>query len=383
MFAGAAREAVFSKPEVIERIKKDFIPVALKAGKVANPPLGIEGQLYRQLKLTQPAPQGICVMNSGGKALVWSLMFEDDDQVLGFLDHSLELYHEFPNSSQQVAAQRFMRFPNHQLPDVADDGNRTEIPHAHNSNESCPGDLQAQPGALLTKVIGRALGEDGKPMTDARTQDNYIEDRFHIPMAMQRDLAAAATAAGSDDRFPIPADLARVLVANAYLGQLDVNPLGGPSIRATTLKSEISLWATNDSDFPGRLQLEGSSLVSGRNSDANQAGDGRLWEHETELCWEGFVSLEDESISSFAIAASGRERIQWAIKAACGIPTMRWPTFPQALQSTCIVQCATDSPPKSLTLLRAGAETTKGLKSTVSRRGLPTFLVDEPIRSDL
>lgn len=255
--------------------------MALKAGKVANPPSGIEGRLYRQLKLTQPAPQGICVMNSGGKALAWSLMFEDDAQVLGFLDHSLERYRESPDASQPIAAQRFMRFPGRQLSEVADDGDRPEIPHAHKPGELCPGELPTQVGALLTKVIGRALGEDGKPLSDARTQDNYVEDRFQIPQAMQKNLAAAAAAAESesesDARFPIPADLARLLVANAYLGQLDVNPLGGHSIRATTLESEITLWATNDPDVPGQLVIEGSSRVSGQNSQTNQAGDGRRW----------------------------------------------------------------------------------------------------------
>ena len=32
MFAGAAREAVFSKTEVVRRVNNEFIPVALKAG---------------------------------------------------------------------------------------------------------------------------------------------------------------------------------------------------------------------------------------------------------------------------------------------------------------------------------------------------------------
>ena len=37
MFAGAAREAVFSKAENIRRINADFVPVALKAGLVYQP----------------------------------------------------------------------------------------------------------------------------------------------------------------------------------------------------------------------------------------------------------------------------------------------------------------------------------------------------------
>ena len=44
MFAGAAREAVFSNAAVIRRINADFVPVALKAGLVNNPPDDEEGR---------------------------------------------------------------------------------------------------------------------------------------------------------------------------------------------------------------------------------------------------------------------------------------------------------------------------------------------------
>ena len=37
MFAGAAREAVFSNPDVIRRVNADFIPVSLKAALVNRP----------------------------------------------------------------------------------------------------------------------------------------------------------------------------------------------------------------------------------------------------------------------------------------------------------------------------------------------------------
>ncbi len=81
MFAGAAREAVFSNPEVARRIKADFVPVALKAGLVNNPPVGPEGLLYREIGRSKPAPQGICVANSDGKVLDWALMFDGDKSV--------------------------------------------------------------------------------------------------------------------------------------------------------------------------------------------------------------------------------------------------------------------------------------------------------------
>ena len=35
MFAGAVREAVFSNPDLLRRVNDDFVPVALKAARVA------------------------------------------------------------------------------------------------------------------------------------------------------------------------------------------------------------------------------------------------------------------------------------------------------------------------------------------------------------
>ena len=178
MFAGAAREAVFSNPNVIARIEKDFIPVALKAGTVQNPPPGIEGRLYREFKRTQPAPQGICVANSSGKALAWALMFEDDDSVLGFFDHAKSRYEKHPAGS--VDTERFRRFPKHKMDDLPGDGGVGNIPEGHGEHDRCPGHLRQSPGALSGKIVGRAYGEDGKPLSDARTQDNYVEDIFEI-----------------------------------------------------------------------------------------------------------------------------------------------------------------------------------------------------------
>ena len=43
MFAGAAREAVFSNPEVVRRVNADFVAVALKAALVFH--LAIEGEV--------------------------------------------------------------------------------------------------------------------------------------------------------------------------------------------------------------------------------------------------------------------------------------------------------------------------------------------------
>ncbi len=98
MFAGAAREVVFSNPEVVRRVNEEFIPVALKAAMVNNPPRGIEGALYAEIGRSKPAPQGICTVNSDGKVLAWALSFDDDRSILKFLDHVSDRYRQSPNA---------------------------------------------------------------------------------------------------------------------------------------------------------------------------------------------------------------------------------------------------------------------------------------------
>jgi hypothetical protein len=55
VFAGAAREAVFSNPNVIQRVNASFVPVALKAALVNQPPDDDEGRLYREIGRSRPA----------------------------------------------------------------------------------------------------------------------------------------------------------------------------------------------------------------------------------------------------------------------------------------------------------------------------------------
>ena len=313
MFAGAAREAVFSHPEVIARIERDYVPVALKAGRVANPPAGIEGDLYRELKRTQPAPQGICVANSSGKVLAWSLMFEDDASVLKFLDHGVHRYGKSPDASQPTAAERFMRFPQHKLAEVLDDGKRPEIPETHAGEDHCPGDLPSEEGSILAKVVGRALDAEGKPLADARTQDHYVEDRFEIPRSMQRALLRSMRVADGKD-FAVPGGLGRLMASHAYLGMLDVNPLGGIATGGKVTGDEIRLWARRAGEST-RIELWGKSSVSGTQRTSGDGNDGRRWNHLVRLDWRGLIQLNDggDAIRALALLAEGEEELQWNI----------------------------------------------------------------------
>ncbi len=313
MFAGAAREVVFSNPEVVRRINADFIPVALKAAQVNNPPQGVEGELYAEIGRSKPAPQGICVVNSAGKVLSWTLSFDDDDSIIKFLDYVAQRYKDFPDTKTAVPAQRFMRYPSQAMADVKDSGKVVAVPHHHLQNERCPARAPLRKGTLVGRVIGRALDSEGQLLVDTLRQEHYMESRFEIPTSVQERFAvAAAKAAGKP--FRIPNELVRTLVSTAFLGQLDVDPLGN----VPGSQNDSNQWEFTGCQVPsensqsvqiridGTSHVEGSQQVSGR-----PGGDGRLWNHTVILDWEGYVDLKENRVTQLILAAQGKERLRW------------------------------------------------------------------------
>jgi hypothetical protein len=313
VFAGAAREAVFSNREVIRRIKSDFVPVALKAALVNHPPQDEEGRLYREIGRSKPAPQGICVVNSAGKVLDWALMFDDEKSVLAFLDHALGRFHDHPDAKRPVAAERYMRFPSIRLPDVADAGALLPVAD-HHFGTDCPARARFPQGTIVGRLFGRALGPDGRPVAETIRQEQYVEDRFEIPVETQAVLAKRLSDSGNA-RFRLPDELARLLVGHAFLGQLDVDPLGSPAGGSGDLK-QCEFWAQRDSasaDAPTRLRVLGRSEVAG-GEDASRPdvrSDGRVWEHAVRLTWEGFIEMSGTRMTRLLLAARGSERLKW------------------------------------------------------------------------
>ncbi len=310
MFAGATREVVFSRDDVIERVNRDFVPVALKAALVNNPPGGVEGAFLREIGRSKPAPQGICVANGAGKVLAWALSFDDTSSVAPFLDRVVERHRHFPAAATPVDAERFMRYPGAPLPAVADAG--TELPAVapHSGDEYCPATPPRQRGTVVARVRGRAVGDDGVLLTDCTSQERYIEDIFDIPPSMQEALARAL--AGADDgeesrAIELPRQLARHIVSHAYLGQLDVRPLDSPvpgnrgEARALEFRA-TRLGATGDDAV--RFRITGRSDVTG-----SRPGGGGSFEHRVELEWDGLVEIADRRITSLALHAEGRERL--------------------------------------------------------------------------
>jgi hypothetical protein len=312
VFAGAAREVVFSNPHVVRRVNQEFIPVALKAGMINNPPRGIEGELYAEIARSKPAPQGICTTNSAGKALAWALSFDDDKSILEFLDHVAERYQQSPDAEKPVTAERFRQFPSSKLADVRDTRKRVKVPELHASDDRCPARPALQQGTLVGRIIGRALDKNGKPVADTIRQENYMEARFEMPVSVQEQLSFAAKQANGD-RFQLPSDFARAVIAHAYLGQLDVNPLGGvPGSRNADRKWEFSGQRIDSDDSNVvRLQITGQSDVEGGPDGLARRTDGRMWEHRVTLAWQGYVDIKNDRVVLLTMLADGDERLRW------------------------------------------------------------------------
>ena len=117
-----------------------------------------------------------------------------------------------------------------------------------------------------------------------------------MPVAMQKELAKAVKDADSD-RFRLAADLARLVVSHAFLGELDVNPvISNNGSNCDLAQSEF--WARKveraDND-PLRVRIEGTSKARGvQSSEGATAGTG---EHEVKLAWEGIIEMKKDRIS--------------------------------------------------------------------------------------
>ena len=308
MFAGAAREAVFSNPDVIQRVNAQFIPVALKAGLVNRPPDDDEGLLYREIGRSKPAPQGICVVNSAGKVLNWALMFDDDKSVLAFFDHAKERFAKYPDAKKPVAAEVYQKFPSQKREDVADSGKDLPVLDRHPEGKHCPAEPPLPKGTVAVRLFGRAMGRDGKPVADTVRQENYIEDRFNIPVRTQEILARALAEAGKGP-VKLPLEVTRLWVKQAYMGVLDVQPLDNPGRGKGELKTcDFVATTVGTGKSPSLWRVEGESEAFIDDKMAN-GGPGDM--HEVKLKWHGFIEMDGDRMTRLVLSASGMEKLKF------------------------------------------------------------------------
>lgn len=309
MFAGAAREAVFSRPEVIRRVNAEFVPLAVRA-PMANliDPAGneAEAQFYAQLKRTQAAPQGICVLNGDGQVLDWVLTFEKNSRIGEFLDYSLRRSREHPHSEARLTTRRYQQYPTQRMPDVIGVNRFGAIHAAHPSGEPCPALTRSksavQPGMISVSVVGRALTSTGAPSPDTVRQERYIEDHFALPAELQQAITAAARHPA--ERIPLPRAFGQLCATYAYLGHLDVRPLDNPR-GGTGVLERSDFWAYPTQGKPGLLRVAGNTDVSG------DLGGPDGHQHTVRLKWEGFLNLKGQRVTRVMLLARGTERLTY------------------------------------------------------------------------
>jgi hypothetical protein len=137
-----------------------------------------------------------------------------------------------------------------------------------------------------------------------------LAERFNVPVIRQEALAKALAAAGTE-RFKIDDDLARVLVSHAFMGELDVNPLGGVN-GSKGQCTDCTFWGQKvqaDGDGPVRVQIDGKSEVAGVAGNG-QNGAGPPWRHQVKLAWKGLIEMKGNRMTRLLLVARGAEKLQ-------------------------------------------------------------------------
>lgn len=297
--------------------------MAVKARLAQQPPPGPEAPFYDELRRTQPAPQGMAVMNSSGNVLAWALAFDGDENILKFLEHARKRFEANPTADALPTAERFQRFPDHKLPDLPASSTLDAQPDLKQGDYSSPGGYQAQEGSLSGRLVGRAVDEEGNLIdTGVRSQETYAEDRVEISKPAREALINAANSKDAGQPFLIPKRFARELIDSAYLGMLDVNPLAGRNIGGTVLKEEIQLWGrqpppTGESHT---IEIWGHTLCEGEAAQLGRNTDGRDWKNRVELNWVGRIVIQKDELISLLAMGNGKEILHWNHGAANSPP---------------------------------------------------------------
>lgn len=310
MFAGAAREAVFSRPEVIRRVNGQFIPLAVRA-TMANQldPAGNadEERFYGRLLRTRAAPQGIVLLNADGQVLDWALTFQDDASVLSFLDYGLKRFHDFRRASGPVAARRYQQYPAVRMPDVPDEDDTEAIASTHPAGVPCPALSRSHsvspPGSIGAELVGRTLDAAGKLSADTVRQEHYSEDQFSLPAEVAEAAGGALSGAGSEP-VALPPAFGRLCATYAYLGHIDVRPLENPRSGTGEL-TRNELTARPVAGHPGSFSLRGVTEVTG------DLPGGSGHHHVVKLSWRGFAEVGSGRLSRFSMLADGTETLHY------------------------------------------------------------------------
>jgi len=310
--AGAVREAVFSNAEVIRRINADFVPVAMSMAAFQAGAEDDEGKVLQSIYRSKVQPQGTCVLNTSGQVLAWVLMYDKNQSMIDFLDHTLKRFKDHPDGKQAISTERYMRFPSAKLEDMKDEAKPQAVADRHPDGKHCPGTPDVPAGTVVARVIGRALDKDGKPSARMVNQEHLALDRFEVTPAMQEKLAKAL-ADGGADRVALPDGFARLCMAYAFLGNKDAGPMSKVSVFRVT--SDVKQCEFRAQKTASRVALApGITLwrVEGKTEVLGQWPPGEFaMRHEVKLTWEGFIETDGKRMTRLLLSACGTEKLKW------------------------------------------------------------------------
>ena len=317
MFAGAVREAVFSRPEVAKKVKDGFVPVAVRAQHVNGLRSGAAGRLFSDISKSKLAGQGLAVLNSDGQVLEWVLMFDNPEEIGNFLDHATARFANFPDGSRAVMTERHMRYPSEAMTSMAAPGPVRHSQHA--VGEKCPGDNAVADGSVRIDLIGRTLTSTDKFSTDVLTQDNFVQDMFDLDSRIQ-GLIVDAVEGSEGVRFELPRELSKAIQAHAYLGQLDACPI--PNLHGGQIElDEAELFGTVVQNSKSRtvLKIEGTTKAA----SSLDRGGRPFYDHSVTLEWSGYMVIQSGQIKRFALIGRGHEEFQWSQGGSAAVEAVR------------------------------------------------------------
>jgi hypothetical protein len=283
-------------------LKTEFVTVAIRAADLNSPGNDGEGQLIRTIAQSKVAPQGLCVVNKSGQALAWSESFRDGKSVESFLDRTLELFKANRNGAQVARTERYMTFPDDRQADATVEPRVAE----------CTTILQSATvprrvvDGMVVSLVGRALDQRGQFISDTLQQEHYIEHKIELPRYIQQLLLRDARANGNS-KFVLPAPLSQWMMREAYLGQLDMQPMRDGDRGAVTDLRNCKLYAQRVGK--NSLEISGDTEVSVNNH--GRFGDGASYSNYVKLRWQGTVEFDDTNVTNVQLLARGIEKANW------------------------------------------------------------------------
>jgi hypothetical protein len=317
VFAGAVREAVLSREDVINKINANFVPVSVRATDLNNPPPNEEGALLRSIRPYCLEQQGMFVLNEDGQVLTAVVLFDSTRAITDYLDFSLAQFREHSQMAEPSnwSARRFAKYPSMAAPSIAAIANRNSASDPEHAagraclSGACQIPFSAKPAGLIVNMVARSIEANGHFSADVIHQEHYSQDQLIIPLQLQQYIAALVTGT-TGQAVRLPDMLGQILMMHAYLGNMDVQPVSSPM----GAHSDIQACEFYAALVPGQrniYRVYGKTNVCAQGASPHGAGLPGGMVNQVQLSWYGFFKLSDGQMTALSLLATGEQKLQW------------------------------------------------------------------------